>query len=161
MAILFGTEADGLDHFALDRCHTVAAVPVDPNYPSLNLAQAVLLFLYELRRNAHAEPASPSYVATQTLTPQRSTPQGAALRALMPQDATSQADLQRLFEMTEAMLHQASFFRYNPEFVMRTLRDLVFRAQPAPDETAMLVSIGRRILYELGAQTRAAENDLK
>lgn len=159
VALLFGTEADGLDHYALDRCHMVAALPVDPAFPSLNLAQAVLIFLYELRRIAHADPASPSHVATQTLTPQRSTPQGAAPRALTPQDATSQADLQRLFEMTETMLHQASFFRYNPEFVMRTLRDLVFRAQPAPDETALLVSIVRRIMYELDARPRALEKD--
>lgn len=157
VALLFGTEADGLDNFALDRCHLVAALPVDPVYSSLNLAQAVLIFLYELRKAVHAAPDSPSYVSPQTLTPERSTPQGAAPRALVPQEATAQADLQRLFAMAEEMLHQASFFRYNPEFVMRTLRDLAFRAQPAPDETALLVSIVRRLLYVMAEQERAGE----
>lgn len=34
-------------HEALDRCHTVTIIPTDPDYPSLNLAQACLLTAYE------------------------------------------------------------------------------------------------------------------
>lgn len=147
VALLFGTEADGLDHFALDRCHLVAALPVNPDYPSLNLAQAVLLFLYELRKVVHADPASQAYAQPSTLTPERSTPHGATPRKLSEQPGTPQGELQRLFDMTEEMLNRASFFRYNPVFVMRTVRDLTFRAQPAPNETALLVSIVRRLLY--------------
>ena len=51
---------------------------------------------------------------------------------LTPQEPTPQADLERLFTMTEEMLHEASFFRYNPEFVMRTLRDLVYPCPACP-----------------------------
>ena len=149
VALLFGTEPDGLNNHALDRCHMIAALPVNPIYPSLNLAQAVLIFLYELRRVVHADASSPEHAPIQALTPKLASPQGSAPRPLAPKDPTPQADLQRLFTMAEEMLHEASFFRYNPEFVMRTLRDLVFRAQPDPYETGMLVSIVRRILYEL------------
>ncbi len=49
VALVFGTEADGLDRAALDRCHLIAALPVNPGYPALNLAQSVLIFLHELR----------------------------------------------------------------------------------------------------------------
>ncbi len=152
VALLFGTEPDGLDNHALDRCHMVAASAGQPVYPSLNLAQAVLIFLYELRRAVHADPASPAHAERLTLTPQLASPQGSAPRDLTPQEPTPQVDLERLFSMTEEMLHEASFFRYNPEFVMRTLRDLTFRAQPASDETAMLISIVRRMLYVMNEQ---------
>ncbi len=155
VALLFGTEPDGLNNHALDRCHMVASLPVNPIYPSLNLAQAVLIFLYELRRAVHANPASPAYAERQSLTPALASPQGSAPRDLTPQEPTPQVDLERLFTMTEEMLHEASFFRYNPEFVMRTLRDLVYRAQPAGDETALLVSIVRRLLYVMNEQDNA------
>ena len=60
IALLFGSEADGLDRHALDRCHLIATLPTDPAYPALNLAQSVLLFLYELRLAAlDALPARP------------------------------------------------------------------------------------------------------
>ena len=39
VALLFGTEDDGLDTVALDRCHSIAALPASPTYPALNLAQ--------------------------------------------------------------------------------------------------------------------------
>ena len=155
VALMFGTEPDGLDNYALDRCHMVASLPVNPIFPSLNLAQAVLLFLYELRPAIHADPDSPAHAERLTLTPQEASPQGSAPRALTHQEHTPQADLNRLYTMTEAMLTEASYFRYNPEFVMRTLRDLVFRAQPAPDETAMLISIVRRMLYVMNEQDDA------
>jgi TrmH family RNA methyltransferase len=144
VALLFGTEKDGLDLFAMDRCHLVASLPVNPTYSSLNLAQAVLIFLYELRRVAHADAGSAAHAPIETTTQPYPMPKGSTPGALAPQ-----AELQRLFEMSEEMLHRASFFRYNPTFVLRKVRDLIFRAQPTEDETAMLMSIVRRLLYVL------------
>ncbi|MFV9507840.1 MAG: RNA methyltransferase, partial [Oscillochloridaceae bacterium umkhey_bin13] len=48
VALLCGPEDHGLDQAAFDRCDSVLRLPTDPRYPSLNLAQAVLLLLYEL-----------------------------------------------------------------------------------------------------------------
>ena len=48
VAIVFGREDRGLSNEALDLCHEVLVVPTAPEYPSLNLAQAVLLVSYEL-----------------------------------------------------------------------------------------------------------------
>lgn len=48
VAILFGSEASGLPSSVLNQCDLVSTVPLRTSYPSLNLAQAVLLYAYEL-----------------------------------------------------------------------------------------------------------------
>src|SRR5437660_10470797 len=48
VALLFGREDKGLSNEALDLCHRVVTMPTNPAYPSLNLAHAVVLMLYEL-----------------------------------------------------------------------------------------------------------------
>ena len=48
VAIVFGREDYGLSNEMLDRCHFVTTIPTNPGYPSLNLAQAALLFLYQV-----------------------------------------------------------------------------------------------------------------
>jgi tRNA/rRNA methyltransferase len=52
IAIVFGDERSGLTNAELHRCHDLSAVPTDEAQPSINLAQAVLLYAYELRRAA-------------------------------------------------------------------------------------------------------------
>src|SRR5215213_6884052 len=48
VALLFGSEDNGLTAEELDRCHCVLRIPTNPSYRSLNLAQAVLIVAYEL-----------------------------------------------------------------------------------------------------------------
>lgn len=47
-ALLFGSEARGVPSELLARCDLVSTIPLAIDYPSLNLAQAVLLYAYEL-----------------------------------------------------------------------------------------------------------------
>lgn len=57
VAVLFGPERSGMDNEDVARANTVVTVPVNPDFPSLNLAQCVLLTAYEWRRaTAEAEP---------------------------------------------------------------------------------------------------------
>lgn len=56
-AILFGREDFGLPNEVVDQAHYQLVIPADPAYPSLNLAQAVLLAAYELRQAALDEAA--------------------------------------------------------------------------------------------------------
>jgi len=49
-AVVFGEERSGLTAAELDRCHAISAVPTSIAQPSLNLAQAVLLYAWEFRR---------------------------------------------------------------------------------------------------------------
>ena len=49
-AILFGAEATGLDNDEVLRAQEILTVPVNPEFSSLNLAQAVILTAYEFAR---------------------------------------------------------------------------------------------------------------
>ncbi len=48
VALVFGDERSGLTNEEIDRCHDLSVVPTDPAQPSINLAQAVLVYAYEL-----------------------------------------------------------------------------------------------------------------
>ncbi len=52
VAVLFGPERAGLENDDIARANAIVSVPVNPGFPSLNLAQCVLLMGYEWRRAA-------------------------------------------------------------------------------------------------------------
>lgn len=52
VGLVFGDERSGLTNDEVDRCHDLSAIPTDPSQPSVNLAQAVLLYAWELRMAA-------------------------------------------------------------------------------------------------------------
>src|SRR5215210_5564110 len=56
-AILFGPERSGLETEEVALANAIVTVPINPNFGSLNLAQAVILLAYEWsRRSALAQP---------------------------------------------------------------------------------------------------------
>jgi len=59
VAVVFGNETAGLSNKDIMRCSALARIPANPEYPSLNLAQAVQVIAYELR-TAAAPPAAPT-----------------------------------------------------------------------------------------------------
>lgn len=52
VAILFGQERAGLTNEEIQRCHQLVHIDTNPDYGSLNLAQAVQVMAYELRMAA-------------------------------------------------------------------------------------------------------------
>ncbi|NTV64336.1 MAG: RNA methyltransferase, partial [Oscillochloris sp.] len=123
VALLFGPEDNGLDTLALDRCHTLLALPCDPAYPSLNLAQAALLALYELRQAAQAPiPAPPP-------------------RAVAPA-----AELDRCLDLVGIALRTIDFHKSGDGTASaRALRALLLRAAPDARELALLSAIAREV----------------
>lgn len=122
VALLFGREDKGLPNEVLDRAHVVLTIPTT-DHASLNLAQAVLLALYEL----HLAAAD----ATRTLAPPR-------------KDAPpATAELyEKLFSDTERALHEIDFFKTRfHEHIMRSVRTLFYRAAPDSREIALLRAI--------------------
>ena len=128
-AILFGREDKGLDNEALDLCQAVAIVPTNPEFSSLNLAQACLTFAYELFLEADGE-AEPL-------------PEGR--RATGP---PTREELEQMYGALEQGLARINFFKGTrpPESVMRALRTVIARAEPDQRETRLLAAIG----YEIG-----------
>jgi tRNA/rRNA methyltransferase len=56
VGVLFGPERAGLENDDIARANAIISVPVNPDFPSLNLAQCVLLCAYEFRRAGDATP---------------------------------------------------------------------------------------------------------
>jgi TrmH family RNA methyltransferase len=55
VGLVMGREDWGLSNEMLDACHAVTTIPTNPAYPSLNLAQATLLTLYQVFQRAGGE----------------------------------------------------------------------------------------------------------
>jgi RNA methyltransferase, TrmH family, group 1 len=51
IAVLFGNERTGLTNEQIDKCDILTFIPTSDEYPSMNLAMSVAVFLYEMRRN--------------------------------------------------------------------------------------------------------------
>jgi len=65
VGILFGSEESGLSNEEIQRCDILSYIPLATSFPSLNLAQAVMLFAYELsglhtQPQIHSQPAKES-----------------------------------------------------------------------------------------------------
>jgi tRNA/rRNA methyltransferase/tRNA (cytidine32/uridine32-2'-O)-methyltransferase len=134
-AILFGREDKGLPNEALDRARTVVNIPTT-DHASLNLAQAVLVALYELHLAAGD--------ATRVLGPPRDD---------MPAATTEQYE--RLFANVYDALEIIAFFKTRfPEHIMRSVRSLAFRAKPDAREIELMRAMAIEVV-------RATERERK
>ncbi|MDP1857220.1 MAG: RNA methyltransferase [Gemmatimonadaceae bacterium] len=119
VAVLFGREDHGLPNEALDRANTLVSIPTT-EHASLNLAQAVLVALYEL----HLSAGDASRVVKG---PRHDAP-----------PATAES-FERLFQDVERSLAAIEFFktRYR-DHIMRSVRSLYFRSAPDAREIELL-----------------------
>jgi tRNA/rRNA methyltransferase len=113
-AIVFGREDSGLTTDELSLCRWHATIPSADDYGSLNLAQSVLVFCYELGK-AGASPGGG--------------------REMQLADS---ADMESLFGQMGACLLKIGFLNeQNPEHIMRSLRRIFFRAELDSREVAI------------------------
>jgi TrmH family RNA methyltransferase len=127
VAILFGREDKGLPNEGLDRAHLVVTIPTT-GYASLNLAQAVLIALYELHLA--------SGDATRELAPPR--------HAI---DPPTSGQYELLFADAARSLEAIAFFKTrSSEHVMRTLRSISFRASLDAREVSLLRAMAIEVI---------------
>ncbi len=62
LRLVFGPESDGLTNEEVELADWVVTIPSTGDYRSLNLAQAVLIFCYELNHNLMKEWQTPQSV---------------------------------------------------------------------------------------------------
>jgi tRNA/rRNA methyltransferase len=125
-ALVFGPEPSGLTDAEVTRCHYVVHIATDAAYPSLNLAQAVAICLYELRCTWLAQTAAPT---------QR-------------EPAATFAEQERMFAHLRAGL-EAIHFLYgdHADSLMHAVRHVIGRAQPTAMELDVLHGLARQMLW--------------
>lgn len=115
VAIVFGAERAGLTNAQMDRCNALVYIPTNPDYSSLNLAMAVQIIAYEVRRAAAVDDPPDVSVAPSA--------QGDGVPA-------AAGDVELFYAHLERVLIDSGFLRPdNPRVLMRRLRRLFNRAR--------------------------------
>jgi len=125
VAFVFGREHSGLSNAELDLCHQRLWIPVTSDFPSLNLAAAVQVVVYELRKNA----------LERDNTDKNS-------QELLSGDLALSEEMVRFYDHLETVLRDVGFLNpNNPRKLMRRLRRLFQRARPDRNEINILRGI--------------------
>jgi tRNA/rRNA methyltransferase len=122
-ALVFGEERSGLDNEAIERCHDLSVIPTDAAQPSVNLAQAVLVYAYALRRAASAAAAPPG---------PRATP-------------ATDAELGRVEEALRGVLRGGGFLAGPERHALRDLEATLRRARLTRREARLWLAALRRV----------------
>src|SRR5262245_10848360 len=131
-ALLFGQEDIGLTRDQLARCQAIGVIPAASAYPSLNLAQAALVFAWELRRSLLAPAAGES----------------AAVPAPPPDLRPPQERLEQFYARLEEALEEIAFLQGSSRaHMMRELRRLFNRTLLTDRELAMLEGIVHQVMW--------------
>ncbi len=130
VAILFGPEDSGLSNGEIALCQSLITIPASPSHPSLNLAQAVLVVAYELRKSsARSSPA-----------PRKGAGQGLA--------DTNQRE--RYYTELREILVRIGFVKGTQGTrILSDLRRIYGRADLSPRELRILRGIARQIRWAL------------
>jgi len=121
-AVMFGSERNGLDNDSIVLADAILTAPVDPDFASLSLPQAVLLFAYEWLKSGNSETLGR---VTAFDGPAR---EGLATPGTVP---ASRAALFGLFDHLEGALDDAGFLR-PPEkrpSMVRSIRNMFHRME--------------------------------
>jgi len=128
VAVLFGPERAGLENDDITMANAIISVPVNPDFPSLNLAQCALLLAYEFRRTTH-EAAGMEVEMAET-------------------EFAAQIEIEKLAEHYEDRLETAGF--YFPEAkavpMKRTMRNLWSRMPLTRADVQMLHGVLRQMV---------------
>lgn len=128
VALVFGREDNGLSNEELELATQIIQIPTTPEYPSLNLAQAVMVCCYEL------------FVANGTYEP--------------PVEKTPEAPSElreRMFAMWDDTLMKIGFMKDDKEdHMMLGLRRILSRGPLSVDDVRILMGIARQTLWASG-----------
>lgn len=124
LALVFGREDHGLTREELVLCHHTAVIPTNAAFPTMNLAQSICVFCYELTSIAPA----PSD------------------RALPPAEL-----IERMHERARGLLLGVGFLHdNNPDRIYDDLRNIAARADLDAREATIILGMIRQIEWALG-----------
>lgn len=135
VSLVFGPEDRGLNNEEIVHCRRLVTIPTDAAASSLNLAQAVLLMLYECANAVRALRASPN-------AEKAGTSGGRAVTA---------AEQERLMAALKTMLLSLDYLHgHNPDYFMMPWRRLFSRAGLRRHEYDALMGLCRQVRHKLG-----------
>ncbi len=121
VAIVFGREDSGLTNEELEHCHALVQISTEPNFSSLNVAAAVQILSYELRRTSELNQNNPLPTVG---------------------DAVTMQQMEYFYQHLEQTLLDTGFLEVDkPRLTMRKLRRLFNRAKPNQSEMNILRGI--------------------
>jgi tRNA/rRNA methyltransferase len=130
-ALVFGSERYGLSNEVIEKCSALINIPANPQYSSLNLAQAVQVLAYECRQAAVGDNLA-------------ETPVG------FHGDAADIAGIEAMYGHLEQALVAIDFLDpSNPKKLMPRLKRLFSRTGLETEEVNILRGIARQILLKL------------
>lgn len=130
IALVFGRENSGLSNAELDKCHYLAQIPVNPEYGSLNLAAAVQIFCYEIRRAK----LQPGLVAEDLAAKQAN--------SKLETQLANQQEFEGFFQQLEKTLLEIEFLKLEDnQKMLRKLRQLYKKANLTEAEISILRGI--------------------
>ncbi len=125
VSVVFGPEDHGLSNEDIKLCHRLLTIPASPEYPSLNLAQAVMIVCYELFLAAQAEAATEP---ARDLAPAR--------------------DVEFMFQrLREAFLRIGYAHPQNPDHILFAFRRFLGRAGLEKRDVKILLGLARQIQW--------------
>ncbi|MES2103687.1 MAG: RNA methyltransferase [Pseudomonadota bacterium] len=128
VALVFGNERYGLPNEIVVNCNALINIPANPDYSSLNLAQAVQLLAYECRMAALGDRRPASDIGFQG-------------------EAASLSDIDRMYAHLEQALVAIDFLDpQNPKKLMPRLKRLFSRTGLEQEEVNILRGIAKKIL---------------
>jgi len=135
-AIVFGAEDRGLSNTEIQYCQKVMRIPVNPDYPSLNLAQAVGICCYQLQLlwdNSQCHENLTSQIAQDLI-------------KSAPIDLATREDIEACYQQLEAVLLKIGYvYPHTAVHRLRKFRHIFDRANLNPSEVAMLRGIMRQV----------------
>ena len=127
-ALVLGNERSGLPNELVEKCTFLVNIAANPDYSSLNLAQAVQVLAYVCRQESMSQPASTSPVGFQGV-------------------HASVDDIDAMFVHLEAALTAIDFIDpVSPRKLMPRLKRLFARTQLETEEVNILRGIAKKML---------------
>jgi tRNA/rRNA methyltransferase len=138
-ALVFGSERYGLPNAIVEKCNALINIPANPDYSSLNLAQAIQVLAYECRVAALPDGTDREQ-------------QGGAIG--FQGEAAGLAQIDGMFAHLEQALTAIGFLSPdNPRKLMPRLKRLFARTQLETEEVNILRGIAKQILATRGHAT--------
>jgi len=154
VVIMFGTERTGLTNDEVDICRYLSTVDTDPEQPSLNLAQAVMLYSWEIRQAMQRAHAPGSSSQPRNYIPPDEAVRRPEMRVRHPHRTTklpTQIELDNMYAHLAHTMAAVDYTEAETIKFMTYLRQLHMRAGIVNWETHIYHLFCRRVLKKVGA----------